>query len=104
MQLIYSGKTKKCFPRFKFSEPFSLSANPKHFSNNEESVKSKKSYYHTLKSSAGSYKKPNQAAILTMDTFHGQMTQKVVSLLRTNNVWLVKIPNNMTYLFQPFLI
>ena len=39
LQLIYSGKTKQSLPRYKFSESFSLSVNPKHFSNNEESIK-----------------------------------------------------------------
>ena len=33
MQLIYAGKTKQSYPKFKFPESFSLSANPKHFSN-----------------------------------------------------------------------
>ena len=39
VQLIYGGKTKQSLPRFKFPESFSLSVNPKHFSNTEESVK-----------------------------------------------------------------
>ena len=39
MQLIYGGKTKESLPRFKFPESFSLSANPKHFSNKAESLK-----------------------------------------------------------------
>ena len=43
---------------------------------------------------------PNQAAILIMDVFCGQMTEEVVSLLSTNNIWLVKVTNNMTHLFQ----
>ena len=33
MQLIHAGKTKRSYPKFKFPESFSLSANPKHFSN-----------------------------------------------------------------------
>ena len=33
MQLIYGGKSKQSLPRFKFPEPFSLGANPKHCSN-----------------------------------------------------------------------
>jgi len=39
LQLIYSGKTAQSFPKFKFPELFSLSANPKHFSNTTESLK-----------------------------------------------------------------
>ena len=39
MQLIYSGKTERCYPRFNFPDSFSLSCNPKHFSNTHESLK-----------------------------------------------------------------
>ena len=39
MQLIYGGKTAQGLPKFKFTESFSLSANPKHFSNTMESLK-----------------------------------------------------------------
>ena len=39
MQLIYSGKTSQSFPRFAFPETFSLSENPKHYSNTFESLK-----------------------------------------------------------------
>ena len=38
MQLIYGGKTKKCLPRFKFPEKFSLSYNEIH-SNEKEACK-----------------------------------------------------------------
>ena len=36
IQLIYGGKTKKCLPRFKFPEKFSLSYNETHYSNEKE--------------------------------------------------------------------
>ena len=39
MQLIYDGKTPRSIPRVDFPSSFSLSANPKHFSNTEESIK-----------------------------------------------------------------
>ena len=38
MQLIYAGKTPRSIPRVDFPS-FSLSANPKHLSNTEESIK-----------------------------------------------------------------
>ena len=38
MQLIYGGKTAQSFPKFKFPETFSLSANTKHFFNMKESL------------------------------------------------------------------
>ena len=36
MQLIYGGKIRKCLPRFKFPEKFSLSYNGTHYSNEKE--------------------------------------------------------------------
>ena len=36
---MYGSKTTQSLCRFKFPESFSLSANPKYFSNTEESVK-----------------------------------------------------------------
>ena len=38
-QLIYGGKTTQSLPIFKFPGSFSLSVNPKHFINTEESIK-----------------------------------------------------------------
>ena len=46
--------------------------------------------------------KPDQASILIMYVFRGQIAEEVVSMLRTNNIWLVKVPNNMTHLLQPY--
>ena len=39
IQLIYKGKTSQSFPKITFPTGFSLSANEKHFSNTEESIK-----------------------------------------------------------------
>ena len=39
MPLIYGGKTKKCLPRFKFPEKFSLSYNETHYSNEKEAYR-----------------------------------------------------------------
>ena len=39
MQLTYGGKTNQSLPKFEFPVIFSLSANPKHYSNTGESIK-----------------------------------------------------------------
>ena len=102
-QLIYGGKTKESLPRFKFPESFSLSANPKHFSNKAESLKViEEIIFPYVKQQCQELEKLDQAVILIMDVFRGQMTEEVVSMLRTNNIWLVKVPNNMTHLLQPY--
>ena len=38
VQLIYGGKTTQSLPRFEFPKDFSLSTNPKHFSNTDGSI------------------------------------------------------------------
>ena len=43
----------------------------------------------------------NQTAILIMDVFRGQMTNEVISLLKENNIILIRVPANMTHIFQP---
>ena len=42
-----------------------------------------------------------QAALLIMDVFKGQMTDKVLNVLANNNILFQSVPANFTYLFQP---
>ena len=102
MQLIYGGKTVKSLPNFEFLESFSLSANPKHFSNTKESIKVVEDIVVPyVDRQRKQLKKPNQAALLILDVFRGQITKDVTSLLEEHNILLVLVPNNMTHLFQP---
>ena len=97
MQLIYGGKTQQSLPRFKFPDGFSLSCNPKHFSNTEESIKLIKEvllpYIEDQRKQLG---KPNQSVLLIMDVFRCQITDDVTSLLTKHNVHVVLVPANMT--------
>ena len=101
-QLIYGGKTKQSIARFKFPASFSLSANPKHFSNTEELLKTINEvillYVEGERDHADN---PNQPALIILDVFKGQMTKYVTDLLLHNNIFYVKVPKNMTQLFQP---
>ena len=102
LQLIYGGKTKQSLPRFKFPESFSLSTNPKHFSNTEESIKIiNEVILPYVQGERDRANNPNQPALLILDVFRGQMTKDVTDLLLLNNIFFVKVPNNMTQLFQP---
>ena len=102
LQLIYGGKTKQSLPRFKFPDSFTLSTNLKHFSNTEESIKIINEvilpYVNDERERIG---EPNQPALLILDVFRGQMTKDVTDLLLKNKIFYVKVPNNMTQLFQP---
>ena len=102
MQLINGGKTKRSLPRIKFPDGFSLSCNPKHFSNTMESIKLiNEIIIACVQSQRKGLGKPKQATFLIMDVFRGQLTDDVISLLRDNNIHYVLVPNNMTQLFQP---
>ena len=76
MQLIYGGKTKQRLPRFKFPDGFSLSCNPKHFSNAMESIKLINEiiipYVQSQRKELGI---PKQAALVIMDVFRRQITE-----------------------------
>ena len=78
MQLIYGGKTKQSYPRFKFPPGFSISANPKHYSNTEDSLK----YFNELilpyvrKVRTEESLPENQMALVVMDVFTEQKNMK----------------------------
>lgn len=103
IQLIYAGKTKKSLPRVDFPKSFSLSANPKHYSNESESIKILEDiiipYVQKERKKLGL--KEDHYALLIMDIFKGQMTPKVLNVLKNNHILLQSVPANFTYLFQP---
>ena len=97
MQLIYGGKTNRSLP-----ESFSLSVNPKHYSNTLESIKiSDKVIIPYVSAQRETLSNPNQAALLIFDVFRSQITDEVTSHLLQNKIYFVTVPNNMTHLFQP---
>ena len=89
--------------RNKFLEDFCLAYNPKHWSNENETlrlidevlvpyiakVKEKKSL------------PPTQRSLLLWDAFKAQSTEVVKDSLKTNRIKLVRVPKNMTHLLQP---
>ena len=100
MQILYQGKTDASQPRgFKFPNGFAISQNPKHYLNEQETLslidKIIKPYVESLKL------EPIQKALLTLDVFKGQKTNKVLSKLATLNIEVVSVPANMTHFFQP---
>ena len=102
-QLIYGGKTTKSLPRVKFPSSFSLSVNEKHYSNETESIKVLEEIVipYVIKERRSLLLPSSQPALLIMDVFKGQMTDRVVSTLQHNNIILITVPANLTYLFQP---
>ena len=96
-------KLNKALPRFKFPNGLSLSANPKHFSDTEESLKYlKEIIVSCVQKQRELLKYPtNQEALVVMDVFTGQMTKDVLDSYKDANICIVNVPANMTKFFQP---
>ena len=104
MQVIYGGKTKASLPRgFVFPKGFSLSQNPKHWSNEKETLKLIQEvvnpYVVHKRKELGLHS--TQKALMVWDVFKGQMTEAVKNNLASLNIELVPVPANLTHLFQP---
>ena len=102
MQLIYGDKTTQSIPKFKFLKEFSLSANPKPFSNTEESLKYVREI---IKPYMNNQRLVNnlpddQKALIVMDVFTGQTTSRIVESYEENNICIVDVPANMTKYYQ----
>ena len=84
MQIIYGGKTSKSIPRVSFPDGFLVSVNPKHYSNEEESLKMMEHIIipHVQKQSNTLKLDAEYPAMLLMDIFKGQMTDPVKEILR----------------------
>ena len=97
------GKQIKAYLNLNFPLDFpSLSANPKPYSNTSESMKLVKEVtIPYIEKERISLKLPKTIpALLIMDVFRGQMTEDILTILKGNNILLVRVPANMTYIFQ----
>ena len=105
MQVMYSGKTKASQPRdFKVPSGFCVTQNPKHWSNEIESLKLIDeiiSPYVTKKREELKLLTDHKA-LLVWDVFRGQMTDKVKERLDELNIECVYVPANMTHFFSTF--
>ena len=78
-------------------------AKPKHYSNEEETLKLIDSIINPYLVQTLQQLKlpPTQKAILIWDVFGGQTTERVLSKLASLNIEIVSVPANMTHFFQP---
>ena len=79
MQIIYGGKTSKSIPSVKFSETFSLSANPKRYSNETEAP-----YFEAERRNLGLPE--NYPALVIFDVFKGQTTDAYLDKLEAHAI------------------
>ncbi len=104
IQIIYSGKTVASQPRgFRFPKGFCVSQNPKHWSNEQETMKLIEDIInpYIIKKRAELNLPETQKALVIWDVFKGQVTEKVMEKLNSLNCEFVPVPANMTHFFQP---
>ena len=104
MQIIYQGKTKASLPRnFSFPKSFCVSQNPKHHSNEAETIDLIDSAInpYLVKTRKELGLPQSQKALLIWDVFRDQKTQKVCLKLSSLNIEVISVPANMTHFFQP---
>ena len=103
MELIYGGKDQLSLPRVKFPDSFPLSANEKHFSNTQESLKLIDEIItpYVEKEHEMLDLGEEQQPLLIIYVFSGQMTDQFIENLKENNIKLTRVPANMRNLFQP---
>ena len=101
-QLIYTGKTARSLPSVEFPNGFCLSYNPKHWSNEYETINLLESvvdpYFCQVREELGLQN--DQKALIIWDTFKAQSTDKVTKELERLNIVQVMVPKNMIYLLQ----
>ena len=89
-------------PKVNLPKEFSLSVHEKHFSNTQESLKLIvdiiNPYVKEERKRLG--RNSDQMALLIIDLFRGQMTEPVLNILKKYNICLIKVPANMTDIFQ----
>ena len=102
LQLVYKGKSPRCHPRFQFPKDWHVTHSPKHWSTEETMVHYIKEiivpYVESQRDALGD---PNQAALVIMDNFTGQVTTTINQLLEAHNINVCLLPANTTDLLQP---
>ena len=102
-QLIFIGKTARSLPSVEFPNGFCLSYNPKHWSNEHETINLLESvldpYFCQVREELRLQN--DQKALILWDAFQAQSTDKVTKELERLNIVQVMLPKNMTHLLQP---
>ena len=80
-----------------------LLANPKQFSNTEESLKYLDEVVipYVVKERSESKLLNDQKALMTMDVFTGQMTPQVIQHYAESNILIVNVQRNITIYYHP---
>ena len=102
-QLIYAGKTPKCIPKVNFPADWDVTFTSNHWSNElvmMDYVNKILFPYITQKRQLLKLD-PLHPALVIFDRFRGQCTDRFLSLLNANNVYILIVSANCTDRLQP---
>ena len=103
IQLTYKEKTKRSLSKFKFPSTFSLSYTENHWLKTENLMEFFEQiifpYLKMVKRENGSPEE--QYALIIVDTFKGQDSDRLRGLCSENYCEVVIVPHNLTNKFQP---
>ena len=105
MQIIIWGKANQCLPKFEVLNGFCRSANPNHYNNAAETIRLiKEINIPYIEKERISLKLTKiQPALVIMDVFWGQMTEDILTVIKGNNILIVRVPANMTPLIWQWI-
>ena len=102
IQLIYTGKTDRCHPKFNFPPEWHITHSPKHWSNEQTMLDYiEKIIVPYVAAVRGQLEDTEAAALVIMDNFKGQITTEINRLLEQNRIHVCLLPPNTTDLLQP---
>ena len=102
IQLIYQGKTARSHPKYQFPCDWDINHSPKHWSTEDTMIAYIENiivpYVEKVRDDLVDREK---AALVVMDNFKGQVTNKVTALLERHNIHACLLPPNTTDIMQP---
>jgi len=102
VQLIYAGTTTRCHPKFNFPPGWHITHSKKHWSNEETMIQYIENiilpYVEAMRQNL---EDEDAAALVIMDNFKGQITEKINTILEHNKIHVCLLPANTTDLLQP---
>ncbi len=102
LQLIYKGKTSRCHPRYKFPADWDITHSPRHWSTEDTMIQYIENIIHPhIKGVRHTIDSHDAAALIIMDNFKGQTTQRVTDQLSLYNIHTCYLPPNTTDRLQP---
>ena len=101
LQLIYKGKTRRCHPKYEFPLDWHITHSPNHWSNEDTMIQYVENIIVPFVNRTRDLLGEEKSALIIMDNFKGQVTQKMTTLLENHHIHTCLLPPNTTDRLQP---